>query len=41
MMKSGSKAGGNSLRSVTSAVIETPKSMKRISTTLLAYVTVI
>lgn len=41
MVKPGSKVGGNSLSSVTSRVIGSPKSMKRISTTLLSYVTVI
>lgn len=40
-VKPGSKAGGNSLSSVTSTVIGSPESMKRISTTLLSYVTVI
>lgn len=40
-VKSGSKAGGNSLSSLTSTVMGSPKSMKRISTTLLSYVTVI
>lgn len=41
MMKSFSRGGGISLRSVTSTVAEMPRSMKRISITLLLYMFVI